>query len=81
MLVLIGIVPSVFVLDLNSTTCRSSVRDATLHLSQFYQRNNATLSEFLALGKSAKDDLRNSSVATLSKPSRPSQPCSARLKA
>ncbi|AOZ12003.1 MULTISPECIES: inorganic phosphate transporter [Pseudomonas] len=58
MLVLIGIVPSAFVLDLNSTTYQiERTRDATLHLSQFYQRNNASLSEFLALGKSVKDDL------------------------
>ena len=31
--------------------------DATLHLSQFYERNNASLTEFLALGKSVKGDL------------------------
>lgn len=52
MLVLIGIVPSQFVLDLNSSTYQiERTRDATLHLSQFYQRNAATLSEYLALGK------------------------------
>ncbi|WP_213875130.1 inorganic phosphate transporter [Pseudomonas sp. dw_358] len=58
MLVLIGIVPSQFVLDLDSTTYQiERTRDATLHLSQFYQRNNATLGEFLALGKSLPGDL------------------------
>src|SRR5690606_34708381 len=40
MLVLIGIVPGLFVLDLNSTTYQiERTRDATLPLSQFYQRN------------------------------------------
>ncbi|UVE19090.1 inorganic phosphate transporter [Pseudomonas sp. LS44] len=58
MLVLIGIVPSLFVLDLNSTTYQiERTRDATLHLSQFYQRNNATLGEYLALGKFNGSDL------------------------
>ncbi|PRW95798.1 anion permease, partial [Pseudomonas fragi] len=58
MLVLIGIVPAQFVLDLGSTTYQiERTRDATVHLSQFYQRNNATLGEFLALGKSVKNDL------------------------
>ena len=58
MLVLIGIVPQQFVLDLNSTTYQiERTRDATLHLSQFYERNHETLGEFLALGKAAKGDL------------------------
>ena len=58
MLVLIGIVPAQFVLDLNSTTYQiERTRDATLHLSQFYQRNSETLGEFLALGKSVEGDL------------------------
>jgi len=58
MLVLIGIVPQQFVLDLNSTTYQiERTRDATLHLSQFYERNHDTLGEFLALGKAAKGDL------------------------
>jgi len=58
MLVLIGIVPAQFVMDLNSTTYQiERTRDATLHLSQFYQRNHESLGEFLALGKSVKDDL------------------------
>lgn len=52
MLVLIGIVPTQFVLDLNSSTYQiERTRDATEHLSQFYQRNADTLSEYLALGK------------------------------
>lgn len=52
MLVLIGIVPSQFVLDLNSTTYQiERTRDATVHLSQFYDRNRESLGEFLALGK------------------------------
>ncbi len=52
MLVLIGIVPSQFVLDLNSSTYQiERPRDATEHLNQFYQRNAATLSDYLALGK------------------------------
>ena len=58
MLVLIGIVPAQFVLDLGSTTYQiERTRDATLHLSQFYQRNAETLGEFLALGKSVEGDL------------------------
>ena len=58
MLVLIGIVPDKFVLDLNSTTYQiERTRDATLHLSQFYQRNEAMLGEFLALGKAQAGDL------------------------
>ena len=52
MLVLIGIVPAQFVLDLNSSTYQiERTRDATEHLNQFYQRNAATLSDYLALGK------------------------------
>ncbi|MGV8917370.1 MAG: inorganic phosphate transporter [Pseudomonas sp.] len=58
MLVLIGIVPAQFVLDLSSTTYQiERTRDATLHLSQFYQRNNDVLGEFLALGKAKDNDL------------------------
>lgn len=53
MLVLIGIVPAKFVLDLNSTTYQiERTRDAALHLSQFYQRHTDTLGDMLALGKS-----------------------------
>ena len=58
MLVLIGIVPSHFVLDLTSTTYQiERTRDATLHLSQFYQRNTETLGDYLALGKAKEGDL------------------------
>ena len=58
MLVLIGIVPAQFVLDLSSTTYQiERTRDATLHLSQFYKRNADTLGEYLALGKSVEGDL------------------------
>ncbi|MCO8162176.1 inorganic phosphate transporter [Pseudomonas sp. 21LCFQ010] len=63
MLVLIGIVPAQFVLDQNSTTYQiERTRDATLHLSQFYQRNHATLGEFLAMGKTDKGDLPSSAA-------------------
>ncbi|MFV3307437.1 inorganic phosphate transporter [Pseudomonas sp. NY15181] len=52
MLVLIGIVPAQFVLDLNSTTYQiERTRDAATHLQQFYQRHSETLGEMLALGK------------------------------
>ncbi|MBO3277665.1 inorganic phosphate transporter [Pseudomonas schmalbachii] len=58
MLVLIGIVPAKFVLDLNSTTYQiERTRDAAVHLSQFYQRNSETLGEMLALGKGNNVDL------------------------
>jgi phosphate/sulfate permease len=77
MLVLIGIVPAQFVLDLTAPHQIERTRDATLHLSQFYQRNNETLGEFLALGKSGKVICRRNSAATRSRPNRPSPPCSA----
>ncbi|WP_263147415.1 inorganic phosphate transporter [Pseudomonas sp. RIT-PI-AD] len=52
MLVLIGIVPAKFVLDLDSTTYQiERTRDAAVHLNDFYQRNNAVLGEYLALEK------------------------------
>ena len=58
MLVLIGIAPAKFVLDLNSTTYQiERTRDAALHLSQFYERNSDTLSEYLALGKNGTTEL------------------------
>src|SRR3546814_2766021 len=58
MLVLIGIVPAQFVLDLTSTTYQiERTRDATLHLSQFSQRTSESLGAYLALGKSVKGDL------------------------
>ncbi|WP_148715317.1 inorganic phosphate transporter [Chitinolyticbacter meiyuanensis] len=58
MLVLIGIVPAKFVLDLDSTTYQiERTRDATIHLRQFYQHNTATLSDYLALGQGNNVDL------------------------
>ncbi|MBB1518287.1 inorganic phosphate transporter [Aquipseudomonas guryensis] len=58
MLVLIGIVPAKFVLDLNSTTYQiERTRDAAIHLQEFYERNNDSLSEYLALGKNGTTEL------------------------
>jgi len=58
MLVLIGIVPSYFVLDLSSSKYEiDRTRDAAVYLSDFYQRNNATLSTYLALGKANGSEL------------------------
>lgn len=58
MLVLIGIVPAQFVLDLNSTTYQiERTRDAAVHLQEFYERNNDSLSEYLALGKNGTTEL------------------------
>ncbi|UUY09736.1 inorganic phosphate transporter [Pseudomonas sp. J452] len=58
MLVLIGIVPAQFVLDLNSTTYQiERTRDAAIHLQEFYERNNDSLSEYLALGKNGTTEL------------------------
>ena len=52
MLVLIGIVPAKFVLDVNATPYEiKRSYDAALHLSDFYGRNTQTLGEFLALDK------------------------------
>lgn len=58
MLVLIGIVPAQFVLDLNSTTYQiERTRDAAVHLQEFYERNHDSLSEYLALGKNGATEL------------------------
>ena len=58
MLVLIGIVPAKFVLDLNSTTYQiERTRDAAMHLSEFYTRNDDSLNEYLALGKNGTTEL------------------------
>ncbi|WP_332673304.1 inorganic phosphate transporter [Aromatoleum sp.] len=58
MLVLIGIVPAHFVVNLNSTSYDiSRTHDAAGHLGEFYQRNTASLSGYLALGKSNGTDL------------------------
>ncbi|TRX74188.1 inorganic phosphate transporter [Pseudomonas mangiferae] len=52
MLVLIGIVPAKFVLDLDSTTYQiERTRDAAVHLNDFYQRNAQVLGEYLALDR------------------------------
>lgn len=48
MLVLIGIVPAKFVLNLDSTPYQlERTRDAALHLQQFYQRHEADLSKII----------------------------------
>lgn len=58
MLVLIGIVPAQFVLNLNSTQYDiSQTRDAALHLGEFYRRNEAVLGQYLSLGKRVNADL------------------------
>lgn len=58
MLVLIGIVPAHFVVNLDSTSYDiSRTYDAAGHLGEFYQRNTASLSGYLALGKSNGTDL------------------------
>lgn len=58
MLVLIGIVPAKFVLDLNATSYEiARTRDAAIHLQDFYGRHADTLSDYLALGKSNGGDL------------------------
>ncbi|WP_282342848.1 MULTISPECIES: inorganic phosphate transporter [Pseudomonas] len=50
MLVLIGLVPAKFVLDLNASTYEiERTRDAATHLSMFYERNADSLGDFLAL--------------------------------
>lgn len=58
MLVLIGIVPAQFVLDLDSTTYQiERTRDAAQHLQQFYQRHDAALGDYLSLGKNGTTEL------------------------
>lgn len=59
MLVLIGIVPAKFVLDLEASPYQiKRTYDAALHLSDFYERNTHTLGEFLMLDKAdARNDL------------------------
>jgi len=52
MLVLIGIVPAKFVLDVNATPYEiKRSYDAAQHLNDFYERNTHTLGEFLVLDK------------------------------
>lgn len=51
MLVLIGIVPGNFVLDLGSTPYKiSRTRDAAVELRQLFERNHAVVGDFLGLG-------------------------------
>jgi len=58
MLVLIGIVPAQFALNLNSSSYDiARTRDSAQILGEFYQRNAATLSGYLALGKRNGSDL------------------------
>lgn len=58
MLVLIGIVPGKFVLDLDATTYQiERTRDAVMHVNQFYQRNHDALADYLALGKGNVGDM------------------------
>lgn len=58
MLVLIGIVPAKFVLDLGSTTYQiERTRDAAIHLQQFYDRHHPQLQDYLALGKNSSTEL------------------------
>jgi len=52
MLVLIGIVPGLFVLDLGSTRYQiERTRDAAAYLNQLYQSNKEVLGDYLALGE------------------------------
>ncbi|MDR3414174.1 MAG: inorganic phosphate transporter [Formivibrio sp.] len=52
MLVLIGIVPGKFVLDMDSTAYEiQRTHDAAVHMQQFYERNGDRLAQYLALGK------------------------------
>lgn len=58
MLVLIGIVPAKFVLDVDSTAYQiERTRAAANHLHQFYQRHSDTLGAMLALGKYRNGEL------------------------
>lgn len=58
MLVLIGIVPAQFALNLNSSSYDiARTRDSAQILGEFYQRNAATLSGYLALGTRNGSDL------------------------
>ena len=58
MLVLIGIVPGTFVVNLESTAYQiSRTRDAALHMQSFYEQSQAQLSELMLLGKEANHTL------------------------
>jgi len=55
MLVLIGIVPGLFVLDLGSTRYQiERTRDAAAYLNQLYQSNKEALGDYLALGEQSQ---------------------------
>ncbi len=58
MLVLIGVVPGHFVVNLESTAYQvARTRDAALHMQTFYEGNQAELSELMLLGKDANHTL------------------------
>jgi low-affinity inorganic phosphate transporter len=58
MLVLIGIVPGQFVVNLESTAYQvARTRDAALHMQTFYEKNQEQLSRLMALGKDANHTL------------------------
>ncbi|NPU91658.1 MAG: inorganic phosphate transporter [Gammaproteobacteria bacterium] len=60
MLVLIGIVPAQFALNLESSKYEvARARDAVTHLSEFYEEKHDVLAHYLALGKAGRSDLPN----------------------
>ncbi len=60
MLVLIGIVPAQFALNLDSSKYDvARTRDAAIHLGEFYQEKHDALADYLALGKRSRSDLPN----------------------
>lgn len=58
MLVLIGIVPGKFVLNMDSSAYEIlRTHDAAVHMQQFYERHNDKLAEHLAIGKASTQTL------------------------
>ena len=58
MLVLIGIVPGSFVLNMETTSYQvGRTRDAAVHMADFYQRNNAVVADMIDLNALANNDL------------------------
>ncbi|MGL4204604.1 MAG: inorganic phosphate transporter [Aeromonadaceae bacterium] len=58
MLVLIGVVPGQFVVNLESTSYQiARTHDAALHMRNFYERNEAQLASVMVLGKDANHTL------------------------
>ena len=58
MLVLIGVVPGQFVVNLESTSYQiARTHDAALHMQNFYERNSAQLSDLMLLGEEANHTL------------------------